>query len=206
MSRKLTLDDISDLRAYERDREEVRSRIIALRRLRRVSLGPVVSLAFESRETIRYQIQEMARAEKMLTDEAVQGELDSYNPLIPEPGHLSATLFLELVDDATMREWLPKLVGIESSIVIRIGPREGDDTADLVRSVAEEAHAEALTREEMTAAVHYVFFELTSEQVERFATSPVAIEVDHPNYAASSELGDELRSELLGDLRADRTG
>src|SRR5579884_1166174 len=106
---KLTLDDILDLRAYEREREAFRARVIELKKLRRVALGPLVSVVFENLDTVRFQIQEMARAERMLTDEAIQNELDAYNPLIPDPGELSATLFLELTSDAELREWLPKL-------------------------------------------------------------------------------------------------
>ena len=83
---KLTLDDISDLRAYEREREEFRADVIALKKRRRVSIGPVTTFLFENRETIRFQIQEMARIEKLISDEAIEGELAAYNPLIPEPG------------------------------------------------------------------------------------------------------------------------
>jgi len=121
MSRELTLADISDLRAYEREREALRARIIELKRARRVPVGPVVTAVFENRETIRFQVQEMVRAERMLTDEAVQAELDTYNPLIPGPGQLSATLFVELTTKAELEEWLPKLVGVERAVELRVG-------------------------------------------------------------------------------------
>ena len=100
-TRMLTLDDISDLRAYERDRDGYRRTVIELKRRRRVAVGPIVSLVFENRETMRSQIQEMARAEHMVTDEQIQKELDVYNALIPEPGELSATMFIELTGGAT---------------------------------------------------------------------------------------------------------
>ena len=83
---KLALDDIADLRAYERERIEFRQEIIALKKRRRIHVGPHLTLLFENRQTIRFQIQEMARAEKILSDEGIQTELDIYNPLIPEPG------------------------------------------------------------------------------------------------------------------------
>src|SRR5256886_6794344 len=118
---KLTVDDIVDLRAYERERDAFRDRVIALKKVRRVSVGPLVTLLFENRDTIRFQIQEMARAERMLRDEQIQGELDVYNPLIPEPGQLSATLFIELTSKDELMEWLPKLVGIERVVQIEIG-------------------------------------------------------------------------------------
>lgn len=195
MSRQLVLDDIADLRAYERERDEFRRQVMALKRRRRVGIGPVVSLVFENRDTVRFQVQEMARAERMTTDEAVLAELAAYNPLIPEPGELSATLFLELTDEAQLRRWLPQLVGVERSVEIRLpgGAR--------VPCQPETGHAEQLTREEVTAAVHYVRWSLTDEQVQRFAEGPVALAVDHPAYRHETMLTPETVAELLGDLR-----
>ena len=144
----LTLDDIADLRAYERERDEFRRAVIAEKRLRRVSIGPVVTVTFESRTTVRFQVQEMARAERMTTDGQIQRELDVYNRLLPSTGELSATLFIELTSEEQLRTWLPKLVGIERSIVLRIGTGAG---AHLVRSVPEEEHESQLTRPETTS-------------------------------------------------------
>jgi len=98
MTAKLTVADIADVRAYERERAEFRARIIELKRRRRVHIGPIVTLLFENRDTIQFQVQEMARAERLHSDEQIQTELDIYNPLIPSPGELSATLFIELTD------------------------------------------------------------------------------------------------------------
>ena len=198
MTRKLTLDDIADVRAYERERDEFSARIIELKRLRRIPLGPIITLVFENRDTIRFQIQEMARVEKLITDEAIQGELDTYGSLIPEPGQLCATLFIELTDDAQLREWLPKLVGIERSIALRAGV--GDD-AVLLRAEPEAAHAQQLTREEITASVHYVRWELSADQVARVEAGPVALLVDHPAYEEEVLLDDATVEELLTDLR-----
>jgi hypothetical protein len=197
-SSKLTLADIADHRAYERERGEFRARIIELKRRRRVPVGLFVSLVFENRDTIRFQIQEMARVEKLMTDEAIQNELDTYNPLIPSAGSLCATLFLELTTDAQLREWLPKLVGIERSVALRIG--EGPD-AELVRCIPDEDHEQQLTREEVTASVHYIRFELTPRQVDRFAGEPVTLVIDHPAYTEETELAGVNRDELLADLR-----
>ncbi len=91
---------------------------------------------FENRDTMRHQIQEMARVEKLVTDEAIQEELDIYNPMVPEPGQLCATVFIELISDEQMRVWLPKLVGIERSFVFRL--MDGSE----VRSIAEAQHDE----------------------------------------------------------------
>jgi hypothetical protein len=103
-SRKLKLEDILDLRAYERIREESRATSIETKRKRRIGLGTVVTVMFENRQTMWYQIQEMIRSEKSMHDEQVMEELHAYNPLIPEPGQLSATLFIELTSEEQMRE------------------------------------------------------------------------------------------------------
>ncbi|MDA8380933.1 MAG: DUF3501 family protein [Actinomycetota bacterium] len=200
--RALTLADIADLRAYERERDAFRAEVIALKRVRRVAVGPIVTLVFENRTTVRFQVQEMARAERMISDEQIQGELDAYNVLIPGPGELSATLFIELTGDEDLRTWLPKLVGIERAVELRIGEPSGEGSyPHIVRSVPEAGHAASLTRAETTPSVHYVQFSLTPEQVVAFADGPVALAVAHPAYGASTELGDATRASLLGDLR-----
>lgn len=197
MSRALTLDDIVDNASYEREREEFRARIIALKKRRRVGVGDFITLVFENRDTMRFQIQEMARVERMDSDAAIEGELEAYNPLIPEPGHLSATLFLELTSDDDLRNWLPKLVGIERSIELRLS--DGSVIVDL----PEAGHEAQLTREEVTASVHYISFQLTEPEVDAMAAGPVELAVNHPEYQASVTLGEETVAELLADLRPD---
>jgi hypothetical protein len=195
--RKLTLADIADLRAYERERDAFREHVIALKKRRRISVGPHLTLVFENRDTIRFQIQEMARAERILTDEGIETELRIYNPLIPEPGHLSATLFLELTTDEELRTWLPKLVGIERSVVLRLA-----DGTEL-RCEPDSDHEAQLTREEVTASVHYVGWTFTPQQVETFATGGVTLAVDHPEYRYETALSEDNIAELLTDLRPD---
>jgi hypothetical protein len=199
MNRKLTLDDIADLRAYERERQEFRERVIAMKKVRRVAVGPVITLMFENRETMRFQIQEMARAEKILSDDAIQHEVDTYNALIPEPGQLSATLFLELTTKMELLEWLPKLVGVERSVELAIG---GGDDVLVVPCIPEESHESQLTRPDVTASVHYLRFELTPDEVARFAADPVVLRVNHPQYEEGTPLSDETKASLLEDLRA----
>jgi hypothetical protein len=176
-----------------------------LKRRRRVQVGALVTLVFENRETIRFQIQEMARVEKMSTDEQIQGELDAYNPLVPGPGELSATLFVELTSTEALREWLGKLVGIEKAVELRIGgirtsAAGASGATEVVRSVPEEAHEQSLTREDVTSSVHYIRFVLSPRQVERFAAGPVVLAVAHPAYAEETVLSEETRSELMSDL------
>jgi hypothetical protein len=167
-SRKLQLTDILDLRAYERIRDERREEIIELKRRRRVQLGTVVTLMFENRATMQSQIHEMMRAEKVVRDEQILEELHAYNPLIPEAGQLSATLFIELTT---------------------------------VTAITEEGHAETLTRDNVTAAVHYIRFEFTPQQVEAFASGDVEILCVHPAYVEVALLPKFVTDELLTDLR-----
>ena len=190
----LTLADVLDLRAYERVREDYRAKIIARKRDRRVALGPVMTLVFECFDTVRFQVQEMARAEKIISDEAVQVELDIYNRLLPAPGQLSATVFIELTSDEGLREWLPRLVGIERRLGLSID-------GDVVESAPEAEHEAALTREAVTPAVHYVRFGFSEAQVTAFAgAGEVALVATHPAYEARTELSRGVRRELLGDL------
>jgi hypothetical protein len=201
MSRKLTLADIADQRAYERERAEFRAHVIELKRRRRVHLGTVVTVVFENRDTMRFQVQEMARVERIMTDEGIQDELNVYNPMIPEPGELCATLFLELTSEEQMREYLPKLVGVERSLVFRLAgdPGTGTGVDDEVRCTVEMAHEAQLTREHVTAAVHFVQFRFTPAQVARFADG-VVLAVDHPAYQESIELDPVTVAELRADL------
>lgn len=191
-TRKLTTADILDLRAYERVRDEFRREVIALKKRRRITLGAFVTLVFENATTMRFQIQEMARAEKMLRDDQIEHEVATYNALIPDVGQLSATLFIELTDEWQLREWLPRLVGIHEAIAFALAD------GSTVRGYDPEA--DRLTRDDVTAAVHFLKFEFTPAQRASFAAGPVALVCDHAAYPFRAELGTELRDELRADL------
>lgn len=193
--RKLTLDDIVDLRAYERERDAFRERVIALKKRRRVHVGELMTLTFESTETMRFQVQEMARAERMLDDEQIANEIATYNALIPDDQELSATLFIEINDAEALREWLPKLVGIQRSVLLRIGE---DDHAVVVRCIPEDE--ERLTREDITSTVHYLKFRVPPGAVDALRTGPASLVVEHPAYNVEAVLDDNQRAELAGDL------
>ena len=193
--RKLTVEDIVDHRAYERERDDFRATIIAMKKRRRIALGEFVTIVFENTDTMRFQVQEMARAERMLTDDAIAGEVATYNDLIPDPGELSGTLFIELTDDAALREWLPKLREIEFSVRFELGPR---DAASRVVGIPRDE--ERLTRDDITSTVHYLRFPFDASQREQLATGPARIVVDHPEYKVWVELTDAQRAELAGDF------
>jgi hypothetical protein len=190
--KKLTVDDIADHRAYERERDEFRAHIIALKRRRRIALGDLLSIVFENTDTMRWQVQEMARAERMLTDDAIAEEVTMYNDLIPDADELSGTLFIELTDESKLREWLPKLVDIEHHLRFEL-----DDGSTVAAVPSDE---ERLTRDDITATVHYLKFPFTAEQQELLATRPARMVVDHPEYSVVTELSDEQRAELAGDF------
>ena len=190
---KLTPADIKDLRAYERERDEFRARIIAMKKRRRIHLGDLITITFENTDTMRFQVQEMARAERMLTDDQIEHEVETYNELIPNEGELSATLFIEIDDKPKLYEWLPKLVGIQRALWFRF-----DDAPD-VESVPEDE--DRLTREETTSTVHYLKFPFTTAQAEALRRGPACVVVAHPEYSAEAELTDEQRAELASDLR-----
>lgn len=194
VSRKLTLDDIADQRAYERERQEFRARMIEVKRLRRVAIGDLLTVMFENRDTMRLQIQEMVRVEKLLTDEAVLDELKAYNPMIPEPGQLCATLFLELTSEDQVREWLPKLAGLENSISLLLS--DGSS----VQGEIDALHAAGLTRDDVTAAVHYLTFNFTPDQIAAFQAGPVSVVCSQKNYLDSTALSATTTAELLSDL------
>ncbi|HEV2310574.1 MAG TPA: DUF3501 family protein [Acidimicrobiia bacterium] len=189
--RKLTLADIKDLREYERERDAFRAEIIAMKKRRRVPLGDLMTIVFENAATMRFQIQEMARAERLLRDEQIEHELDTYNELIPGTDELSGTLFIEITDDEALRYWLPRLVGIHEHVLLVAG---GESSRALAVDV------ERLTRQDTTATVHYLKFAVDSAQRLAFNDGPVRLVVDHPEYQADVTLTDPQREELAGDL------
>ena len=191
--RKLTNADIKDLREYERERDAFRAEIITMKKKRRIALGDMMTIVFENAATMRFQIQEMAHAERMLRDEQIAHELETYNELVPDDGELSATLFIEINDPEALRYWLPRLVGVEDHIKIAV-------VNDVVP--AAELSADRLTREDITSTVHYLKFAFTPEQIRSFADGPVRLLIDHPEYPVDVTLDEVQRDELVGDFAA----
>jgi hypothetical protein len=193
--RELQLADIVDLDTYERVRPSYRQQIIRHKQTRRVGVGPRVSVLFEDRETLRYQIQEMTRVERTSDLEKVQIELDVYNDLIPGRNELSATLFIEIPELSQIRSELDRLIGIDEhvALVIDAGGREATRAA--------ARFDERQMEEDRISAVHYLRFSLTEEQAERFgAGARVSLQISHPHYQHEAELGPATRESLLRDL------
>ena len=188
--KKVAMDDIMGFAAYEQVREKFRQRIIELKQRRRVSVGDKVTLLFENRDTVIFQIQEMMRAEKIADLDKIREEIEVYNELIPEPGELSATLFLEIEDQTGLREQLLKFLGIDETVYLKVGNHS-------IHARFEEGRS----KEDKISAVQYVKFPLSAEARATLAGSAAAtLSIEHPNYRAQARLGAETRESLLADL------
>jgi Protein of unknown function (DUF3501) len=181
------------LEAYARERGAYRSRVIAHKKLRTVHVGEHVTLIFEDEQTIRYQVQEMLRIERIFEEEGIRGELEAYNPLIPDGGNWKATMLIEYPEPEERRRRLAELKGIEDRAWVQV------DGCARVFAIADED----LEREndEKTSAVHFVRFELERgmrDALKRGAALSVGI--DHPNYRASVQAAPEVCASLAGDL------
>lgn len=190
----LTAQDLSSAAEYERQREQFRSQIIALKQRRRISVGPLITLVFENRETLRFQTQEMIRVEHILDPQKVQEELDVYNALMPESGELSATLLIEITEQDRMKEWLDVFMGLD----------HGDTVA--IRAGTERAFAQfegGHSHETKISAVHFVRFRPTASMTAAFADLhvPVTLAVNHHEYHAEAPVPGSMREEWLKDLR-----
>jgi hypothetical protein len=190
--KKLTLQDVRPLSEYESLRPEFRRRIIAMKKDRRVSVGPLITLVFENRDTLLYQIQEMMRIEHLYDPHQIQGEIDAYNPLVPEKDELSATLFIEITEENQIRETLDRLQGIDDGRSVYL-----ELDAERIYGRFEEGHS----KEDKLSAVHYVWFRLGPEQRKRLTEAAMAVlVVDHPNYKAAAPLSASLRKTLSEEL------
>ena len=190
----LTPQDLLPVAAYEQQREPFRSQIIALKQRRRIFVGPLITLVFENRETLRFQTQEMIRVEQILDPHKVQEELDVYNALMPGSGELSATLMIEITEQDRMKEWLDVFMGLDhgEKIAIRAGTEQ-------VFGEFEGGHS----HETKISAVHFVRFRLTASMTASFADLhvPVTLTVHHHEYHADTSVPGSMREEWLKDLR-----
>lgn len=190
----ITRDSLMTLEAYARERPQFRQKVLAHKKHRTVGLGPNVTLVFEDELTMRYQIQEMLRAERIFEEEGIQSELDAYNPLIPDGSNWKATMLIEYPDIEERRLMLPKLIGVEDRVWVKV---EGCKPAYAIAD--EDIERE---NDEKTSSVHFLRFELDAAMKDRLrAGAALSIGVDHPSYVASvEEVGDGVRASLLRDL------
>ena len=190
---KLTPADLLSLEAYHKERARLRAEVLAHKRDRQVGIGPNVTLYFEDQLTMRYQVQEMLRVERIFESEAIAEELESYNPLIPDGSNLKATMMLEYVDVAERRMALAQLGGIEHATYVEVGT--------LGRVFAHADEDLPRTEADKTSAVHFLRFELDSAMcVALKGGAALKFGVDHAHYLHDVEPPAVVRASLAADL------
>jgi uncharacterized protein DUF3501 len=190
----ITRESLLPLETYARERNAFRARVIEHKKRRTVQLGGNLTLLFEDELTIRYQVQEMLRIERIFEEDGIQHELDAYNPLVPDGSNWKATMLIEYPDAEERKRKLAELKGIERRLWIQV---EG---CERVYAIADE-DLERET-EEKTSSVHFLRFELARAMREALGRgAQVAVGVDHPRYQASTELAADVRAALCADLR-----
>ncbi len=191
---KLSHTDLMTLEAYAKARPELRAHVIAHKKNRNLALGEHVSLIFEDEITVRYQIQEMLRVERIFEQAGIQDELDAYNPLIPDGSNWKATMLIEYPDVAQRQTMLARLKGIENQLWMQT------DGQSKIYAIADEDMERA--NAEKTSAVHFIRFELDAASIGAIkAGAIVSIGIDHPEYQVQiSALPDVTRSALVKDL------
>ncbi len=190
---KLKAGDLMTLEAYAKARPEYRQRVIAHKKDRTVALGEHVTLLFEDELTVRYQVQEMLRIERIFEADGIRDELDAYNPLIPDGSNWKATLLIEYPDVEERHIMLARLKGVEERVWVQAG-----EYARVYAIADEDLERE---NDEKTSAVHFVRFELIPAMKRALADgAPLVMGVDHQDYAATVEVAPASRAALLKDL------
>jgi Protein of unknown function (DUF3501) len=194
MAALLTPADLLPLEQYARERGAIRARMIGYRASRRLQLGPDCSWSFEDRETVRYQVQEMLRTERIFEPAGIAEELAAYNPLIPDGRNLKVTLLIEYPDPTERARRLSQLLGIEARCWLRVAGH------DAVYAIADEDLERS--NEQKTSAVHFLRFELTAAMIASVkAGAALAAGIDLPAYTQIVDpVPEQLRAALLVDL------
>ncbi|MGD8858462.1 MAG: DUF3501 family protein [Myxococcales bacterium] len=192
--KKVDRSELLDLGGYEQIRNHFRARVIEMKKNRRANLGAHMSITFENHDTMLLQIQEMLRTERISDEKAIAHELETYNELIPEPGQLSATHFIEYDDPDERRQMLTKLADVREHLHLRIGDRRF--TASFYVH-----HGEEMDR---IPAVNYLTFDVGADQAAalRDEAVPAALEVTHSLYQVSLDLPKGMREALADDLES----
>jgi len=189
----LKKEDLYKLEEYSIERNKFKEKVLEVKNNRSVLVGDNINLLFENSLTIKYQVQEMLRIEKIFESEAIQEELDTYNPLIPNGNNLKATMLIEYTDVSERKNWLQKLKGVEKKIWIKIG-----SNGQIFPHADEDLERED---ENKTSAVHFLRWELSKNQIQDFKNGKVlSIGVTHPEYNASHIIPDTVRLELVKDF------
>jgi hypothetical protein len=190
---KIERGSLLPLEAYARERNAFRARVIEHKKARTVALGDHLTLIFEDELTIRYQVQEMLRIERIFEDAGIQEELEAYNPLVPDGTNLKATMMIEYPDAVERKRALSQLKGIEDRVWVQV-----DEGARIFAIADEDLERE---NEEKTSAVHFLRFEFDAAARAALAGGAgLTVGVDHPQYQARVDLAPAVRAALAADL------
>lgn len=191
---KIALKDIINIYEYEKTREGFRRRVIDLKRARRIAVGEKLSFVFENRETVLFQIQEIVRAERIVDEDKIVYEVQIYNELIPEPGELSATMLIEIEDQAHIKEELYRFQGIDEGNKVFIAVGEDERIAGIFETGRSKA--------DKISGVHYVRFRFNPAQILalREGRKEICLVVDHLNYRARAKVENSSRRAWIQDL------
>ena len=191
---KLDRSKIWSLEDYAANRPAFRAQVIEHKKVRRVALGPHATLVFEDFTTMKYQVQEMLRVERIFEADAIADEIASYNPLIPDGNNWKATFMIEYEDVAERRDALARLIGVEHRVWVKVG-----DNAPLFAIANEDLPR---SNDEKTAAVHFLRFDLTSTLIAAVkAGAPITIGIDHPALSYRVDpVPEPIRASLAADL------
>ena len=189
--RKITPQDLLPIAEYDFRRKALKQNLIPIKKQRRIEVGPFATFYFENYATMWLQVQEMLRIEKG-GEEQIAGELDAYNPLIPQGDELIATMMLEIEDEKRRNAVLLTLGGIEEAVFLEIG-------GDVIRATPTE-YDDRTTAAGKTSSVHWLRFKLTRDQIARFGGERVVLGVSHPNYGHMAVLSSESRDALAKDF------
>ncbi len=190
---KIDRASLMPLETYAKERNTFRAKVMAHKKHRQIALGAHLTLSFEDELTMRYQVQEMLRVERIFEEAGIHDELDAYNPLIPDGRNFKATMLLEYPDAQDRKQKLAGLIGVEDKVWVQV-----EGCAKVYAIADEDLERE---NEEKTSSVHFLRFELT-EEMARSAKHGAALSVgvDHPNYTTQRQLADDERNALVSDL------
>jgi hypothetical protein len=191
---QISPDTLMPLEVYAKARPDFRAKVIAHKKDRTLQLGENLTLIFEDELTIRYQVQEMLRVERIFEQEGILDELGAYNPLVPDGSNWKATMLIEYPDENERRTRLAQLIGIEDKVWVQVAG------SDRVFAIADEDLERE--NEQKTSSVHFLRFELTASMVSALRSGgTLAMGVDHPNYSATvARISDAMRASLMADL------
>ena len=194
MNKNLKIKDLMSLEEYSKQRDEIREKVLNHKKSRKIDIGTHVSLLFEDKLTITYQIQEMLRIEKIFEQDGIYEELNAYNPLIPNGDNWKATMLIQYPDEEERKEALALLVGIENKVWVKVGD------AKKIYAISDEDLDR--TRSDKTSSVHFLRFQMQQTEIRIIDHSaPIEFGIDHEHYSFNTgDIDEAIKTSLINDL------